>query len=206
MQGDVCAPQIARTFLGRELQLTLGKWDMVWFSHLDDLAIGARSRPELKTSLEALAYRLKNHPAGPLELHDHSIRTAADGFEMIGYRVKLQKNNLVHVYATTKQCERLRERLRLRWENCEVFTKVELLEIGLKYAKNWYSSQVAWTKAIPLPIKSKFEGPSWECVVSEVHDCLNKFMANEYFDDIPWSSEEDIDFAALGYDEDGSGN
>jgi hypothetical protein len=194
IQGDVCAPQIARTLLGRELQHSLGSWDVVWFSHLDDIAIGARSHSALKTSIEALAYRLKNLPAGPLEFHEHAIRTASEGFEMIGYRVVLRKDGNVHVRPAEKRFNRLRDRLVERWNACEFFKKPELLTVGLAYAKNWYASQQAWTKV-------EQDGASWAYVAGTVHDCLNEFIVNEFMDGIGNWQEYDIDFGLIGEDD-----
>lgn len=197
IQGDVCAPQIARTFLGRELQRMLGKRDAVCGSHMDDILLGARTLPEAKTSLKALTYRLKCHPAGPLELHEHEIRHISEDIYYLGYRVSLDKNGAMRVRPAMKRFDRFRRRLWDKFENSDAFTKQALLGVGLNYARYWFRSQRPWTKAEIGTGSSKCEGPSWDHVVSEVHLAVNRFIHAQYLDGSGNWHEDDIDFAIL---------
>lgn len=194
IQGDVCAPQIARTVLGRELQRSLGKWDVAYASHLDDVLIGARTQPELKTSLQALTYHLKNLPAGPLELHDHAIRHIKHGVEFIGYRVSTDKYGDVHVRPAKKRFDRYRERLRDRLEASGAFTKPGLEAVAKEYEDSWYCSQAAWTKA-KGPNGSDFSRPY---LATETAIVLNRFIFDEFMAGIGHWHEDDIDFELIG--------
>jgi len=169
IQGDVCAPQIARTFLGRELRRSLGKWDVAYASHLDDMLIGARTHGELKASLEALTHRLKCHPAGPLELHDHQIRSIADGTYFLGYRIDYNGGGQLHVRPDLTRFNRFRERLLARFKDSMAYERDELVAVGLCYAQQWFASQAAWTKS----------GESFDYVMAEVHDVINQFIRME---------------------------
>ncbi|QFI67972.1 hypothetical protein [Sinorhizobium alkalisoli] len=197
IQGDVCAPQIARTFLGRELQRVLGKRDAAFGSHIDDMLLGACTQPEAKTSLKALIQHLKCHPAGPLELHEHEIRHINDDICYLGYRISLDKNGAMRVRPAMKRFDRFRHRLGDKFENSDAFTKQELLDTGLEYARQWFRSQRAWTKAEIGIGSSKCEGPSWDHVVSEVELAVNRFIYDEYFKGIGNWHDGDIDFEML---------
>lgn len=197
IQGDVCAPQIARTFQGRELQQVLGKRDVAYGSHMDDMLLGARTRSELTTSLKALIHRLKDHPAGPLELHEHEIRHISEDIYYLGYRVSLDKNGAMRVRPAMKRFDRLRHRLWDRFENSDAFTKQELLDVGLNYARHWFRSQRPWTKAEIGSGSSKCEGPSWDHVVSEVGLAVNRFIYDKYLKGIGNWHYGDIDFEML---------
>jgi|GEM_PF-2954381 len=194
LQGDVCAPQIARTFLGRELQHVLEKRDTAYGSHLDDLILGARSLEALKASLNALRSHLKLHPAGPLELHDHKIVHIKDGVEFLGYRAKLTKKGEVHVTPSPKRFKRFRERLIERWEGCDAFTKVGLRKIGVEYAENWFKSQSAWTHKGPPGFSDPKDSYSWGYLLTEIEQLLNQFIKGELDSDIGGWHETDLDF------------
>ena len=105
IQGDVCAPQIARTFLGREIQRALSPlgFGVAYVSHVDDILLGARSQSELDASLKALTHRLKSLPAGPLEFHETQIRHFNDRFDYLGYRVSVRKSGQAHVAPGVKR-------------------------------------------------------------------------------------------------------
>lgn len=197
IQGDVGAPQIARTFQGGELQQVLGKRDVAYGSHLDDMLLGARTQSELKTSLKALTQRLKCHPAGPLELHEHKIMHISEDIYYLGYRVSLDKNGILRVRPAMKRFDRFRHRLCERFHDSIALTKDELIGIGLKYAQQWFRSQRAWTKAEIGAGSSKCEGPSWDHVVSEIHLAVNRFIHAQYLDGSGDWHEDDIDFAML---------
>lgn len=197
IQGDVCAPQIARMVLGRELQLSLAEWEVAYASHLDNVLLGARSLSDAKASIEALTYRLKNHPAGPLELHRHEVRHVKDDVFHLGYRIGLLKNGNIHVRPGIQRFDRFRQRLVDRFRENTALTKDKLIEIGLDYARGWFRSQPAWTKAEIGSGSSKCEGPSWEHVVSEVHLSVNRFIYSEYSKGTGIWHQDDVDFNML---------
>lgn len=184
IQGDVCAPQIARTFLGRELQRLLGKWDVAYVSHLDDMLIGARTHAELKASLQALTHRLRCHPAGPLELHDHQIRSIADGTYFLGYRIGYNSEGQLHVRPDVTRFSRFRERLFARLKESIAYERDELVAVGSVYAERWFASQGAWTKS----------DESFDYVMAEVHDVVNQFIRMEMATGVgKWSQYDLID-------------
>jgi hypothetical protein len=177
IQGDVSSPQIARTFLGRELQRTLGKRGVRWFSHSDDILICARSRSKLLKSLEALQKRLGNHPVGPLQLKSHDLATIDGGVEYLGYRFHRTKNKSLRVRPALKRFHRLRERLFGLWREMDDTMDVATLRnAGLQYARHWYSSQSVWTKAKPSDPDKPYSSASWQSVAYSVEECLNYFL------------------------------
>ena len=64
-QGSVLSPLVARAFVGREVRAVLGKTEVVASCWVDNLALGARSRPKLEQAFQALRGRLLGNPAGP---------------------------------------------------------------------------------------------------------------------------------------------
>ena len=198
LQGDACTPQIARTFLGREVQRVLENRDTVFGSHLDDLILGARSQSALKASLKALRCRLMQHPAGPLELHDHQIVHIDDGVEFIGYHATRCKDGRVHVRPSAKRFNRFIERLWERWGDSLAYTKHDLRKIGIVYAKRWFSSQGAWTHKGLATLPTPFESYSWEHVRSVVETELNRFIYAELQDGETWWDEGDVNYDYLG--------
>lgn len=194
IQGDVGAPQIACTVLGRELQQGLGKWGVQCRSFVDDIALGARTQSELTTAIKALTSRLQSHPAGPLELHEHEIKHVDDSFFHLGYRVRRLPNGEVRVCPALKRFDRVRRRLLDRLKGSSAFDKQELIEEGLEYAQRWYQSQQAWTKQADKGATSPYESESWKYVASEVYTLVNWFMHDEYIRGVGWWHEDDIDF------------
>lgn len=197
IQGDVCAPQIARTFLGRRLEPVFEKRDAAWGSHMDDMLLGARTQPELETSLKALIHRLKCHPAGPLECHEHKISHISEDIYYLGYRVGLDKNTALRVRPALKRFDRFRHKLWDKFKGSDAFTKQALFDTGLEYARQWFRSQRAWTKSEIGTGSSKCEGPSWDHVVSEVELAVNRFIYDEYFKGTGNWHDGDIDFEML---------
>lgn len=199
IQGDICAPQIARTVLEKQLQLTLENMGVVWFSHLDDLAIGACSPTELYAAFEALKIRLNGHPAGPLEFHEHKCSDIHNGFEFLGYRIGIRKQDgVIHIRPTQKRFNRLRERLYERMETSGVFSKSDLRDVVVKYAENWYNAQQAWTKHSIFDDVGKETKVSWSYVLAEVEAMLNQFIFDEMKDGIGNWKRDDIDFMQIG--------
>jgi hypothetical protein len=195
IQGDVCAPQIARTVLGRELQHVLGKRDVVYGSHLDDVVIGARSRSALMASIKALTARLASLPAGPLDLTHDGIRDVRDSAYLLGYRYSLRADGIVYVRPGLDRFDRFRARLRHRLEHSSATTKAEFLEIAMGYARQWFRSHPAWDRE--LTYSDPHAGPSWDFVCSEAVVCVNQVIHEEWMaGSLPWT-EADIDFDLL---------
>lgn len=198
IQGDTCAPQIARTFLCREIQRTLNnKREVAFCSHIDDVLLGARTQLELELSIKALAHRLQSHPAGPLKLHEYAIRHASETFHYLGNRVGLLKDGSVHVRPGEKRFNRFRDRLLEKLKTSTAFTKDELTEVAFAYARSWFRAQPAWTKEGVGSGNSKCEGASWDYVVSEVNVIVNRFMYTELMAGSGIWHEDDIDFELL---------
>ena len=187
IQGDVCAPQIARTVLGQELQRVLEKREVIYRSYLDDIVLGARSESELNASLKALTLRLKSHPAGPLDFHDPKIGHIKDGFFYLGYRVSIRKNGDFYVRPAKKRFSRLDARANGKFGESAAFTKDELRQIGRAYANNWVNAQRPW----------KATEASRAYVNGEVELSLNRFIHREFLDMASWWTEDDIDFDLL---------
>lgn len=193
IQGDVCAPQIARTVFGRELQHALGKWDVVYGSHLDDVVIGARSPLALTASIKALTSRLASLPAGPLDLTHDGIRDVRDSAYLLGYRYSLRADGSVYVRPGLDRFDRFRARLRQRLEHSTATTKAEFLVIAMDYARQWYRSHPAWDRKLT----DTDAGPSWDFVWSEALVCVNLVIHEEWSaGSLPWT-EADIDFDLL---------
>lgn len=179
IQGDVCAPQIARTVLGRELQHALEPWGVIYGSHLDDIVIGARSQSELEASIKALTQRLNGLPAGPLELHHHKICDVRESAYILGYRISLKKDGSVYVRPGMERFGRFRSRLMERLKKSLAFTKAGLLKEATAYARHWFRAHPAWDKAPPVGA-SPYSGPSWDYVQSEVAECVNRVIFEEW--------------------------
>lgn len=194
--GDRSSPQIARSFLGQELQQVLEQGDAVWFSHMDDILLGARTRRGLERALKALVARLGNHPAGPLELHPHRLSTARGGFEYLGYKVSRRKDGSTYVRPALKRYDRFRQRLLSLWQEKDgAFEYAAFHAIGMGYARRWFKSHSAWTKAPKDPSSSHDNGPSWEYLIATVSECLNYYMYCEWRNGFMWIGRY-IDFEA----------
>ena len=192
IQGDVCAPQIARTVLGRELQHVLEKRDVVYRSHLDDVIIGARSRTVLKASIKALTSRLASLPAGPLELTHGNICDVRESAYLLGYRCSRRIDGTVYVRPGLDRFTRFRARLRQRLENSTAITKEDFLKIAATYARQWFHSHPAWDRLTTG--ETEDAGPSWDFVWSEALVCVNQVIYDEWnAGSLPWT-ETDIDF------------
>lgn len=195
-QGDVLSPQIARMFLGREIQRALENRGVRWFTHLDDCLICARSPSKLRSALKALSKRLAYHPAGPIELHDHAIRHVDSNFFHLGYRIGLRKDGSLYIRPGLKRFDGFRDRLRKKLAASPAFGKGELIAIGLDYAKAWFDAQHAWTKA-PGDGHTRHSGRSWEYVLCEVRECVNQFIYKEFLEGTGGWSENDLDFGVI---------
>lgn len=204
IQGDTCAPQIARTFLWREIQRTLKDREVAFCSHIDDVLLGACTQSELELSIKALTHRLQSHPAGPLKLHEFSIRHASETFHYLGNRVGWLKDGSVHVRPGEKRFNRFRERLLERLQASVAFTKAEVAQVAFAYARDWFRAQPAWTKEGIGAGNSKCEGASWDYVVAEVYVVVNQFIYAQLTKGIGFFHIDDIDqeFLTIGAHDD----
>lgn len=202
--GDAIAPLFARWFLGRELQLVLKEYGVVWFTHCDDLAIGSRTEEELSKAIEALNYRLQSHPAGPLETYGGEINYIGTGFEFLNYFIRRDRAK-VRVTPGIKRFARLRERLWSRLLLADQAGRNSASELGLvtdEYFASWFVSQTAWTK-IPN---------SFAYAKAEANRVLNLFMLRLYEDgaeylndfiDFEEASNAAVQWPTLAYPPDG---
>ena len=114
------SPLVVRAFLGREIRAALGKQEVVRLWWVDDLTLGARSRPKLKHALEALRERLQGHPAGPILLHVYPPTSVEHGrVKVFGYNLEPGRgygDNSVHVFPRRKRFDRFHKKLYDRWK------------------------------------------------------------------------------------------
>jgi hypothetical protein len=150
-QGSVLSPLLARGFVGRELRETLGEMEVEKSSFQDDLAIGACAKKIAEEAKCKFTKRLLNHPAGPIKLHSSAVTAAQSSkVQVLGYMLEPGNgfgDNPVHVKPGPKRIARFKSRLRERLKDAS--KDDDLLEVGISYWRNWFSSQQAWTK-VPL--------------------------------------------------------
>jgi len=149
-QGSVLSPLVARAFVGRELRAVLGKTEVVASCWVDNLTLGARSRPELEQAFEALRGRLLGHPAGPIHLHvDPPTSTKQGKVKVFGYVLKPgcgYGDNFVHVQPGRDRFKRFHRKCYDRWKAEGQPDGVEALENFIHgRLAYWMPSQQAWT-------------------------------------------------------------
>jgi hypothetical protein len=169
-QGSVLSPLVARAFLGRELRAMSGKKEVATFSFVDDLTLGARSRPKLDHALDALRERLQGHPAGAVLLHVDPPTSVKHGrVNALGYALKPGRgygDNFVHVHPGRQRFDRFHRKLYERWKAAGQSDGFEELEgFILDRLGHWMPSQQAWTV---IPVFSKHLALS--CAVAYVCD------------------------------------
>jgi Reverse transcriptase (RNA-dependent DNA polymerase) len=174
-QGSVLSPLVARAFLGREIRAALGKKEVATFWFVDDLTLGARSRPKLEDALEALRERLQGHPAGPILLHVYPPTSAEHGrVKVFGYVLQPERgygDNSVHVFPRRERFDRFHRKLYDRWKASGQPRSVDALEdFILERLAYWMPSQPAWTVV-----------PFWS-----THTALSR----AFFDLCKWDAEE----------------
>jgi hypothetical protein len=157
-QGSVLSPLVVRAFLGREIRAALGKQEVVRLWWVDDLTLGARSRPKLEHALEALRERLKGHPAGPILLHVDQPTSVEHGrVRVFGYILQPGRghaDNFVHVHPHHERFDRFHRKLYDRWKAEGQPLSFEALEdFILGRLAHWMPSQQAWTI---VPVFSRY--------------------------------------------------
>jgi hypothetical protein len=168
--GSVLSPLVARAFLGRELRAVPGKKGVATFSFVDDLTIGARSRPKVEDALDALRERLQGHPAGAVLLHVDPPSSVKHGrVKALGYVLKPGRgygDNFVHVHPGSGRFGRFHKKLYDAWKGAgqpDGFDELE--DLILDRLGHWMPSQQAWTV---IPVYSKHLALS--CAVAYVCD------------------------------------
>ncbi len=168
-QGSAVSPLLARGFLGRELQATLGAAGVVFYGHADDLAIGACTQKDAMEARDAVRQNLMTHPAGPLTLHDAGICNAHTGqVQVLGYRLEPGNNYKlpIHVKPGPLRINRFKRRLKLRLDRHGKDAEPHVLRgVTFDYWRRWYDSQTAWTK------------------IPEFSELLSEGIASEYLSD-----------------------
>ncbi|WFU41780.1 hypothetical protein QA640_04500 [Bradyrhizobium sp. CB82] len=152
-EGLLLSPLLARSFIGREIQATLGSMGVAVPTYVDDLAICACAQPTAAAAMQALEVRLKSHPAGPIELHAKCVRNAewwkSEGqVTVLKYLLEPGNGyggNPVHVKPGPGRISRFKKRLKEKLDQAKAEGK-DLYSEGLRYWKQWYASQQAWTK------------------------------------------------------------
>jgi hypothetical protein len=149
-QGSVLSPLVVRAFLGREIRAALGKQEVVRLWWVDDLTLGARSRPKLEHALEALRERLQGHPAGPILLHVDQPTSVEHGrVRVFGYILQPGRghgDNFVHVHPHHERFDRFHRKLYDLWKAEGQPLSFEALEdFILGRLAHWMPSQQAWT-------------------------------------------------------------
>jgi hypothetical protein len=152
-EGLLLSPLLARSFIGREIQATLGPMGVAVATYVDDLAICACAQKTAAAAMHALEMRLSSHSAGPIVLHSKSIKNAMawkskGQVEVLKYLLEPDNgfaDNPVHVKPGQRRIERFRKRLREKLNLAKAEGK-DLYAEGLRYWGEWYRSQQAWTK------------------------------------------------------------
>jgi hypothetical protein len=152
-EGLLLSPLLARSFIGREIQATLGSMGVAVPTYVDDLAICACAQPTAAAAMQTLEVRLKSHPAGPIELHSKCVKDAAawkmkGHVEVLKYLLEPDNgygDNPVHVKPGQRRIERFKKRLKEKLDQAKAEGE-DLYTAGLRYWKRWYASQQAWTK------------------------------------------------------------
>lgn len=161
-EGNLLSPLLARSFIGREIQASLGSLGDAISTFLDDLAFCAGAQSIATAAMQALEVRLKSHPAGPIELHSKQLRDAkawktAGRVQVLKYLLEPGRgyNCPVHVKPGPGRFGRFRKRLKQRLDAAKALGQ-DVDEKGFIYSKRWYRSQQAWTK-VPGHSKQVFE-------------------------------------------------
>jgi hypothetical protein len=149
-QGSVLSPLVARAFVGRELRAVLGNTKVARYAFVDNLTLGARSRPEVEEAFDALRRRLSGHPAGPIYLHvDRPSCTSQGRIQVFGYVLKPGRgagDNFVHVCPGRERFDRFHKKLYARWKAEGKPLEFEELDAFVRSRlAAWMPSQQAWT-------------------------------------------------------------
>jgi hypothetical protein len=152
LQGSVLSPLLARAVITRELTAALSGKEPKRYQYVDDLSIGAREKGECAAAKQAVTDHLSSLPAGPIELHDVSIKSAmTQRIVVLGYSLEAGKgygDNYVHVKPWIKRTEKFKRKLRVRLE--AALPEADLFEVAESYRRQWAGAQSAWTKVPEL--------------------------------------------------------
>jgi hypothetical protein len=147
--GSVLSPLVARAFLGRESRAVLGSKEVARLWFVDDLTLGARSRPEVDHALDALRKRLQGHPAGPVLLHIDPPSSVDHGrVKVLGYVLQPGRgygNTFVHVFPGRQRFDRFHKKLYERWKAAGQPSGDAMEAFILDQLRHWMPSQQAWT-------------------------------------------------------------
>jgi hypothetical protein len=148
-QGSVLSPLVVRAFLGRELGAVPGHEEVAIFSFVDDLTLGARSRPEVDHALDALRERLQGHPAGAVLLHiDPPTSVDRGRVKALGYVLQPGRgygDTFVHVFPGRQRFDRFHRKLYDRWKAVGKPSGDAMEDLILERLAHWMPSQQAWT-------------------------------------------------------------
>lgn len=185
-EGSLLSPLLARSFIGREIQAMLGSMGVAVFTFVDDLAICACAQPTAAAAMQALAVRLKSHPAGPIELHSGCVKNANTWMikgpvEVLKYLLQPGKGfggNPVHVMPGPRRIAKFKKNLKKRLDEAKSEGE-DPLKAGLRYWRQWYNSQQAWTK-VPGHTELLSENIAMSYIDDYVHGIPMGSNANVY--------------------------
>ena len=184
-EGLLLSPLLARSFIGREIQATLGSMGVAVPTYVDDLAICACAQPIAAAAMHALEMRLLSHSAGPIVLHAKSIKNAEtwkteEHVTVLKYLLEFGNgygDNPVHVKPGPRRLEKFKKKLREKLDQAKAEGK-DVYAAGLGYWMQWYASQQAWTKV-----------PFWSEVVSEM--ATNEYIG-DYINGLPMGANAKV--------------
>jgi hypothetical protein len=184
-EGLLLSPLLARSFIGREIQATLGSMGVAVPTYVDDLAICACAQSTAAAARHALEMRLLSHSAGPIVLHAKCIKNAttwkAKGHvEVLKYLLEPDNgfgDNPVHVKPGPRRIARFKKKLKKQLDEAKSAGE-DVETAGLRYWRRWYASQQAWTKV-----------PFWSELVSEM---AAKEYIEDYIKGIPMGSNAKV--------------
>ena len=90
-QGAICAPIVLEILIASDLfELNLTEFS----NYADNFCVVASSREELMEKVKALRAKLKANPCGPFHLESLFFGEARQGFDFLGYHLRLRKGKV----------------------------------------------------------------------------------------------------------------